>query len=118
MKRLFLAAALALSACGPIASNGTLPAPADVAQHTTADETVRQVSEEAYKLLRVTMEAGVDSGLLKGAAAAKAQDINRRAYAALLLIRKAYDTFNAADLITASRDLASLVHDAAALVKG
>jgi hypothetical protein len=120
MKRLFLAAALALTACNPamITSNGTLPAPAQIASHTLADEAVMKGAEGTYAMLRNGIEALTDAGVLKGARAVTAAKIDNDAYAALGLIRKAYEAFNSTALATAARNLADLAKQGAALIKG
>ncbi len=120
MKMMILPMLLALSACG--ATDYVAPisavAPAAIANHTIADELARRGAEQSYKLSRSLMEMAVDSGGLKGSAAAKAAKIDKDAYAALTAVRTAYDAFNSKDLFSAAAKVSSLVDQVQAIVKG
>ena len=121
MRRLVLVAALALSlsGCAGLGNLGSIPtAPAEVAQHTTADEQARLRCEQAYKLSRSIGEIGVDAGLIKGQLATKAADLDRKLYAGLQTCRTAYRAFNSTGLIAAADELDKLAGQVEALVKG
>ncbi|WP_257554156.1 hypothetical protein [Sphingobium sp. CFD-2] len=104
MKRISpLCLLLALSACGGItnAVNGIPASPTTVANSTTLDEQGVLAAELAYKAARVAVETGVDAGLIKGPTAAKVAQLDRRAFAALGVVRKAYAAGNAASYASA-----------------
>jgi hypothetical protein len=102
MKRILLAACLALGACTPgqINSAGSaadaagVPAPATYANRTAADEQALFAVEGFYKAARLAVETGVDAGLIKGATASRFADLDNRAYLALAVVRGAYRTGN------------------------
>lgn len=118
MRRLILAAALALSACTGIQPGGSLPAPADVASKSTTDEAIRQGAESAYAAWRILAEKAVDAGLIKGATATKVAALDNRIFAALALVRKADAAANSTSLASATLQLAALVKDGVALIRG
>ncbi len=94
MKRILIAAALALSACATIPA--IPPAPASVANASTLDEQTALAVELAY-------QAAATAVLATGLAtkpAVKAAD--RKAYAAVKAVRAAYDTGNASSYATAA----------------
>lgn len=104
MKRLIaLCLPLALMACGGVTSaiNSIPASPAAVADSSTLDEQGALAAELAYKAARVAVETGVDAGLIRGATAAKVAKLDRQAFAALGLVRKAYDAGNAASYTSA-----------------
>ena len=112
MKR-FIALALlcALPACGPV---NTIPAaPAAVADKTVLDEQGALAAELAYKAARVALETGVDAGVIRGATAARIAALDAKAYAALRIVRRAYEAGNAASytaaLISARAAVAELL---------
>lgn len=108
MKRLIaLALISALSACGSIST--IPPAPASVADQTTLDEQGALAAELAYKAARVAIETGVDAGFIRGAAAARIAALDAKAYAALGVVRRAYEAGNAASYATALTSARSAV---------
>ncbi|AYJ87681.1 hypothetical protein D3Y57_19305 [Sphingomonas paeninsulae] len=117
MKRMILPLLLALSACTPPVPISAI-APAQIASHTTADDIAIRSAEQAYKLSRTIIELGVDSGLLKGANATKAANIDNQAYAALTAARTAYAAFNSPGLLSAASQLSIFADQVQALVKG
>lgn len=99
MRGLLVAVSLALSACaGPnAASDGGLPAaPAEIADTTTLDEQVALSVELAYQAAGLAVKTAADTGILRGDAAASVAALDRKAYAAVRAVRRAYDTGNAA----------------------
>lgn len=103
MKRILLAACLALGACttgqalnsaGSVADASGLPAPATYANRTAADEQALFAVEGFYKAARLAVETGVDAGLIKSATASRFADLDNRAYLALAVVRGAYRTGN------------------------
>jgi hypothetical protein len=118
MKSLILAlSALALVACEPVTPN-PIPTPAAFAQRSAADEQIAVGIELGYKAFRTALELGVDTGVIKGARATTAAAADRRAYAAVLTARQAYQTANAADFIAAARKANETIALAIAAVKG
>ena len=109
MKRLIaLCLPLALMACGGVtgAIKSSPASPAVVADSTALDEQGALAAELAYKAARVAVETGVDAGLIRGATAAKVATLDRQAFAALGVARKAYAAGNAssyASALTAAR---------------
>lgn len=118
MKRILLAACLALGACTPGSIVSIPTAPSDVAKHTTADEQARLRCEQGYKLSRTLGELGVDAGLIKGQAATRAAAIDNKLFGALLACRAAYDAFNSASLIAAADEIDGLADQVQAIIKG
>ena len=110
MTRLIIAAlALALTACagaaGTVNSAGTIAAgtadaigvapPATHADRTVLDEQGMMAVELAYRAARVAVETGVDAGIIRGATASRFAALDRRAYAAVGVVRAAYRAGNA-----------------------
>lgn len=119
MKQLIIAAALALGACGaPLTVPASIPAPVELANRTAADEQIAVGAENGYKAFRLVIELGVDTGVIKGERATRAAAADRRAYAALLTLRAAYKTANAADFLTAARSANSAIDQAITVAKG
>lgn len=116
MRRLLVSAvaALALAGCG--FNLPQVATPSTVANATVLDEQVGRGAELAYKLGRTVLELAVDTGRVKGATAAKAQDLNRKAYAALLVMRTAYRAGNATGYKQAAAEVGSLVAQLHALI--
>lgn len=113
MKRLLIAAglALAMSACTPVAGPPQLPsAPVALADRTAADEKALTAVELLYKASRRAIELGTDAGLIKGAAAAKAAELDRKAFAALTRAREAYRIANAGEWLSALNEALTLVN--------
>lgn len=117
---LSLAAALALSGCSLAggALSGLPPAPAAVADATTLDEQAALGVELAYQAARTAAEIAVDSGILKGAAAAKVAQLDQQAFLAVAVVRQAYRTGNAADYGTALGEARRTITQLLALTKG
>ncbi|MES2902842.1 MAG: hypothetical protein V4696_01530 [Pseudomonadota bacterium] len=118
MKALILAGAFALSACVPALPTNIPTAPVEVANRTAADEQIAIGVESGYKAFRLAIELGVDTGVIKGERASRAASADKRAYAALLVLRQAYATANAADFLTAARAANAAVSDAITVAKG
>ena len=98
MKKLILAAALALSLSGCAALGALMTgSPATVASHTTLDEQGAISVELAYKAARTALEIAVDSGVLKGEQAARAAALDNQAFAAVTGVRAAYRAGNASN---------------------
>lgn len=113
MKRLIIATlAHALAACGPFTATGDgirtagtiaagvtdaagVPAPATVADLTTADEQAMLRLERVYKAARSTVELAVDSGLVRGKLASTIAAGDRFAFQKLGALRALYDAGNA-----------------------
>lgn len=94
-------ASLALAACAPGSlGSAAIPippaAPVVIADRVVLDEQVGTGVELAYKLVRLSLELAVDTGQLKGARAAQAQVLNRKAYGFTLATQSAYRAANAA----------------------
>lgn len=103
---LFLAGALccaaSLAACQSLSTAPTsVPPPSQIAAKTIIDEQVALGAEEAYKTFRLAVELGVKAGVIKGATATKAAELDNQLFAALGLVRNAYDTGNADDFNSA-----------------
>lgn len=121
MRKLLLGALLplTLAGCAGLGSLPTVPpAPVEVANRTAADEQAAQGAELSYKAFRTALEIATDAGLLKGAAATKAANLDNRAYAALLAARAAYRTANSADYLAAVGTARAAIDAALAAVKG
>ena len=88
MRRLLPTALAAVIAAAPLAGCGHLMAPS--AQTAELRETqALYLAEAAFRGSSLALEAAVDSGALKGAAAAKARASYDKAHAALLAARAA-----------------------------
>lgn len=119
MKKLAIALAalgMGLTACEP----GTVPpaSPGAVAETQVIDEQAALAVELAYKGARMAVELAVDSGVLKGDAAAKVALLDKRAYAAVLATRKAYDAGNSADYLSAATTARAAINDLLAAIRG
>lgn len=111
--------ALALAACSTtVAPPLHIPAPAEYAGRTAADEQAAVAVENGYKAFRLALELGVDAGVIKGERAVKAAAADRQAYNAVLIFRSAYKTANAADLLAAGRSANIAIAQAIATVRG
>ena len=114
MKRLIaLCLPLALMACGGVTGviNSIPASPAAVADSTVLDEQGALAAELAYKAARVAVETAVDAGLIRGPAAAKIAKLDRQAFAALGVVRKAYAAGNAASYASALTAARSAISD-------
>lgn len=120
MKRLLtaLVAMAVVAACAPGLVSSTLPAPVEYANRTAMDEQAALGVELGYKAFREVLELGVQTGVIKGARATAAAAADRRAYAALLVVREAYKTANAGDFLNAIRSGNIAIAQAVAATKG
>lgn len=116
MRKLILAAALALSACTTLPT--VPPAPVVVADKTTLDESGALGVEVAYKAFRTAMEMAVDAGLLKGAAAERVKGLDNRAYALVGAARAAYRAGNALSYRQAVDEALAAITSATAAIAG
>lgn len=115
---LSLSVGFALASCGVSASVPQIPAaPVELADRTAADEQIAVGAENAYKAFRMALELAVDSGVLKGEAAAKAAKADQTAYTALLVMREAYKTANREDWINAARSANIALKQALATIR-
>lgn len=118
MRRLIFAAALASSALG-LSACATIPArPGEAADQTLLDERGALAVELAYRAAGVALETAVDAGSLTGERAATAARLENRAYSAVLAVRAAYDTGNAATYAEAIDEAQAAVSAALAAIKG
>lgn len=120
MKKLLIAACLVLAGC---AGTGGVPnniptSPGQIAQHTAVDEIAMKDAEQIYKLSRTIGEALVDAGIIKGANADRAIELDRQMFAALGIARTAYKTFNSNDLLAALTSLRYLSEQVNTLAGG
>ena len=99
----------ALSACVPV--NSIPPAPAAIADKTILDEQGALTAELAYKAARVALETGVDAGVIRGDTAARIAALDAKAYAALRIVRRAYEAGNAASYASALATARSAIAD-------
>jgi hypothetical protein len=127
MRRLALtvlaALSVAVASCAGLGTAATvaeaaISGPVIFADRTTADETAGQSIELAYKAARLTVETLVDSGVIHGAAAAKVQVLNRKAYAAVQAARAAYRAGNADSISKAVKEANAAVAQLLALAPG
>lgn len=122
MKRtLALSLCLALAACTPatvVTTPLVIPAPAQFAGRTAADEQISIAVELGYQAFARALELGVDAGVIKGERATKARVAHRAAYRGVLVLREAYKTANAEDFLNAARSANSTIAQAIAIVKG
>ena len=93
-----LALSLAITAC---ATTGLPSSPGAVASQTVKDEQAILAVELAYKAARLSIETGVDAGLIKGERATQFAALDNRAYSAVQIARDAYAAGNAADYVAA-----------------
>lgn len=115
MKRILIAAALALSGCAQL---GIPASPSDIANKTTLDEKGAIGVEASYKAARTVVEFAVDTGLLKGASATKAAALDTMAYTAVTKARAAYEAGNAASYPAAVNAASAAIADMLSNAKG
>lgn len=119
MKKILLSAAcvlaLGLSACESGLSSVVTNPPTTAG--TLVDEKALLGAETSYHVLGTTLELAVDTGRLKGANAAKARDLNQKAYRALLAARAAQKAANATDYATKVAEVLSLVKQVEQIIK-
>jgi len=100
---LFLIPALAAMAACSVPTGGiNVPPPSSIADATVLDEKLALGAEATYAAARTAMEFQVDRGQITGAAATRASALNRKAYAATLAVRSAYDAGNADGYVEAA----------------
>lgn len=112
MRHIILGAALALSACTTIPGS-----PGTVANQTILDEQIGIGAEVSYKAARLATELAVDLGKLNGANATKAAELDRKAYAALGVMRQAYTTGNATSYAAAAAQAQSAVAELLTIIR-
>lgn len=113
--RLMLTCAILLVA-GCVPSNFVPLSPVAVADRSLVDEKVMIAAEQAYFALGIAISAGASAGLIKGAVATRIDQLDGQAYQAILMMRAAYDTGNAADFDAARREAATAIDLARALL--
>lgn len=122
MKRLIMLAALtalSVAACAPLATTVPVPsAPVELADKTTLDEQAALSVEVAYRAAVLAAEVAVDSGLLKGEAAARVAVIDQKAYRAVQAVRAARAAGNATNYAAAVVNARTAVDDIVSLIKG
>lgn len=106
--------ALCLSGCAGLSALTQLPpAPAAAANRTVLDEQAAISVELAYQAAARAVSLAVDLGLIRGEAAARVAELDRRAYRAVLTARAAYDAGNAtsygAAVATARAEIAAMI---------
>lgn len=114
---LALGLGLALVGCqqlGPIAT-GTNPI-AGTVQLTLKDERALFTAEAAYNGLTTAAISAAKAGVLKGDAAAKVNDVRRKAWSALLVARKFHAAANAPELTSAITQVYNAVGEGWALI--
>ena len=134
MKRLILclcavpALAMTLAGCGLSASDAAsagatvvdnigVTAPGVLADRTVLDEQAITGVELAYKAARLTIETGVDAGLIKGETATRIAALDNQAFLALGIARGAYRTGNAASYKAAVAEAGGTIADILSLIR-
>lgn len=112
-----LVAALALAGCTPSGVT-SVPTPGQVADRTVLDERGAIAVESAYRAAGLALEMAVDTGLLRGQAAATAATYEQRAYNAVLAARAAYDAGNATSYAAALASARSAIARALLAING
>lgn len=119
MKFLTPLAALALTACGPLAMMAGIPAaPAAVANRSTLDEQAALSVELAYQASVTAIRFANRTGALSAENKQRAADLDNQAYRAVLAVRSAYDAGNATSYGAASAKAQAAVRDLLALIGG
>jgi hypothetical protein len=114
MKRPLLTAFAALSLVG-CTTTGVPPSPESAADRTVVDEQAATDVELAYKGMRLAIELGVDAGVIKGASASRAAELDNKAYQALQVARAAYRAGNSSNYLAALAEARTAIADALAL---
>lgn len=92
----------ALVSAVPLASCAGIPtSPGDITAQTKIDEQLAVGADLAYKGFRLTVETGVQSGLIKGQLAARLADVDNRLFSAYTLVANAYEAGNSQSLASA-----------------
>lgn len=113
--------ALGAGGCGFAGQLGEVPTPTTVIaepgtgtgvlSQTLTDEKVLYAAEAAFKGVSLGLNSAVDAGLLKGTKAATAKSYYDRAYAALLIARKAQASGNNNTMVAQAAVVLGLVAD-------
>lgn len=91
-----------LAACQTVSAITSIPAsPAAAADTTVIDEKAAIAVEASWKAAGALIEAGVDAGLIKAAAARRVEQLDAAAERWVRAVRAAYDTGNAPGYIDA-----------------
>lgn len=106
--------ALSLCGCAGLSALSQLPpAPVTAANQTVIDEQAAISVELAYQAAARAVSLAVDLGVLRGEAASRVAELDRRAYRAVLTARAAYDAGNAtsygAALATARAEITAMI---------
>lgn len=113
-----LVAPLALAGCASLGVPTIPDTPGQVADQTVLDERGAIAVESAYRAAGLALEMAVDTGLLRGQAAATAATYEQRAYTAVLAARAAYDAGNATSYAAALASARSAIARALLAVNG
>lgn len=105
---------IVLSACTPLLDGVANPSTA--ANLTKRDEQAVNTAELAYKGFRLTVETGVNAGLIKGQLAGKLRELDNQLYSKLVLVETAYNAANATSLTAAIADFNVILGNANAVV--
>lgn len=117
MRRMLLAAALAVSSL-TVTGCATLAAePAAIADTTKTDERAMLAAENAYLAANNLANLAFDLNVLTPDQREKVKASDRDAYAALLKMRTAYRAANSKSLLAALNELNVLVEDILAVVR-
>lgn len=116
MKRFMIFAPLALAGCAAIPAVPS--SPAAVADQSALDEQAALSVELAYKAARLVVETGVDGGLIKGTLATRIAAYDRRAYAAVIGVRSAYEAGNADGYLSAVQEARAAITAILTAVQG
>jgi hypothetical protein len=117
MRRMLLAAALAVSAL-TVSGCATLAAePAAISDTTRADEQAMLAAENVYLAANNLANFAFDLNVLNPEQRERVKAADRDAYAALLRVRAAYRAANSKSLVAALNELNVLVEDILAVVR-
>lgn len=106
------------SGCTPGSVSATPPAPVAAADQTVLDERAMIAVEQSYLAVGAAIEAATSAGVLKGAAASRVERLDALAMEALVALRAAYDTGNAASFGEALGRAKSTIAQISALLGG
>ena len=109
-----------LASCGPLTPPANIlpPVPNAYAQKTVLDEQAALAVELAYQASALAMLGALRSGLVTGEVANRLGEADQKAYAAVQLVRAAYDTGNAASYAGALSRARELIAQTLSLAKG
>lgn len=100
MRSFVLIVCLALSACAGIPA-GIVPTPSTVTEQTKLDEQAAITVNLAYKAWLITVETGINAGLIKGTLATRVAVVDNQLYTALKAVDSAYAAGNASNYLIA-----------------